>query len=82
MEVRYHKVCYCNYTKFLTREAKGQSESERSVSVYGKSYDVFCNKVIERQSIAKVIENVDVESYSRRAKRFSIAAIVTGSSNN
>jgi hypothetical protein len=22
LEVRYHKVCYCNYTKFLTRERK------------------------------------------------------------
>ena len=43
------KDCYCyyNYTKYVTREAKDQSESERSVSVYEKSYDVFCKGVIE-----------------------------------
>ena len=47
LEVRYHKVCYCNSTKFLTRETKDQSESERPVSVYDKSYDVFCKEVID-----------------------------------
>ena len=41
LEVRYHKVCCCNYTKYVTRETKNQSESERSVSVYKKSYDVL-----------------------------------------
>ena len=75
LEVRYHKVCYCNYTKYVTRETQDQSESERSV--YEKSYDVFCKEVIETDvigdkkimymkdilekfvTIAKVIENVD-----------------------
>ena len=52
LEVRYHKVCYCNSTKFLTRETKDQSESERPVSVYDKSYDVFCKEVIETEVIA------------------------------
>jgi hypothetical protein len=33
-EVRYHKVCYCNYTIFLTRDTKKQSETEKSTSVY------------------------------------------------
>ena len=43
--------CYCNYTKYVTREAKDQSESERSVSVYEKSYHVFCKGVIETEVI-------------------------------
>ena len=47
LEVRYHKVCSSNYTKYVTRETKDQSESERSVSVYEKSYDVLCKEVIE-----------------------------------
>ena len=51
LEVRYHKVCYCNYTKYVTSETKNQSESERSVSVYDKSYDVFCKEVIETEVI-------------------------------
>ena len=51
LEVRYHKVCYCNYTKYVTRETKDQSESERSVSVYEKSYDVFCKEVIETEVV-------------------------------
>ena len=49
LDARYHKVCYCNYTKYVTRETKDQSESERSVSVYEKSYDVFCKEVIEME---------------------------------
>ena len=57
LEVRYHKVCYCNYTIFLTRETKKQSETERSTSVYEKSYDVFFKKVIEDT------ENVDISKY-------------------
>ncbi|XP_028413789.1 uncharacterized protein LOC114536635 [Dendronephthya gigantea] len=51
LDVRYHKVCYCNYTNFLTRETKKQLETERS-TVYEKSYDVFCKKVIETEVIA------------------------------
>ena len=51
LEVRYHKICYCNYTKYVTRETKDQSESERSVSVYEKSYDVFCKEVIKTEVI-------------------------------
>ena len=52
VEVRYQKVCYCNSTKFLTRETKDQSESERPVSVYDKSYDVFYKEVIKTEVIA------------------------------
>ena len=43
--------CYCDYTKYVTREAKDQSEFERSVLVYEKSYDVFCKGVIETEVI-------------------------------
>ena len=51
LEVCYHKVCYCNSTIFLTRETKKQLETEISTSVYEKSYDVFCKKVIEMEVI-------------------------------
>ena len=51
LEVRYHKVCYCSYTRYVTRETKDESESERSVSVYEKSHDVFCKEVIETKVI-------------------------------
>ena len=37
LEVHYHKVCDCNYTKYVPRETKDQSESKRSVSLYEKS---------------------------------------------
>ena len=53
LDVRYHKVCYCNYTKYVTRGTKDQSESERSVTAYEKSYDVFCMEVIETEVIGE-----------------------------
>ena len=36
LEIRYHKVCYCNYTIFLTRETKKQQEHQctRSLMMY------------------------------------------------
>ena len=37
LEIRYHKVCYCNnYTIFLTRETKKQGEHQctRSLMMY------------------------------------------------
>ena len=46
LEVRYHKVCYC------------KSESERSVSVYEKSHDVFCKEVIETEVIGDWRNNI------------------------
>jgi hypothetical protein len=51
LEVRHHKVCYCNYTIFLIRETKKQSETEICTSVYEKSCDVSCKKVIETEVI-------------------------------
>ena len=73
LKVRYHKVCYCNYTKFLTRETKDQSESERSASVYEKSYDVFCKEVIETEVIGdkKIMYMKDI-----REKFVSIAEVI------
>ena len=78
LEVRYHKVCYGNYTKFLTRELK---ENKPSASVYEKSYDVFYKEVVEKEvivgkkvkymkeliekfiTIAKNTENIDASNY-------------------
>ena len=51
VDVCYHIVCYSDYTKFLTRDTKKQLESERLPSVYAKSYDVFCKKVIKTEII-------------------------------
>ena len=70
LEVRYHKVCYCNYTIFLTRETKNQSETERSTSVYEKSYDVFCKKVIETE----VVGNKKIKYRKDLLEKFVIIA--------
>ncbi len=66
LEVRYHKVCYSNYTKFLTRETKERSETEKSTSVYEKSYDVFCKKVIETE----VIGNKQIKYMNELLEKF------------
>ena len=37
LEVRYHKVCCCNYTKYVTRETKGlkdQFQCTRSAMIF------------------------------------------------
>jgi hypothetical protein len=70
LEVRYHKVCYCNYTKFLTRETNKQSETERPTSVYEKSYDVFCKKVIETE----IIGNKQIKYMKDLLEKFVIIA--------
>ena len=70
LEVRYHKVCYCNYTIFLNREMKKKSETERSTSVYDKSYDVFCKKVIETE----VIGNKQIKYMKDLLEKFVIIA--------
>ena len=70
LEVRYHKVFYCHYTIFLTRETKKQSETERSTSVYEKSYDVFCKKVIETE----VIGNKQIKYMKDLLEKFVIIA--------
>ena len=70
LEVRYHKVCYSNYTIFLNRETKKQSETERSTSVYEKSYDVFCKKVIETE----VIGNKQIKYMKDLLEKFVIIA--------
>jgi predicted secreted Zn-dependent protease len=78
LEVRYHKVCYSNYTIFLAREAK---TTTTCVPMYERSYDVFCKEVVETEIIkgkaimymmhllekfvviAKETENVDASKY-------------------
>ena len=78
LEVRYHKVCYSNYTIFLAREAK---TTTTCVPMYERSYNVFCKEVVETEIIkgkaimymmhllekfvviAKETENVDASKY-------------------
>ena len=52
IEVRYHKVCYTNYTKFLTREQKYNEHVYLNIS-YEESFAEFCKEVIEKKLIAK-----------------------------
>ena len=57
LEVWYHKVCYSNYTKFLTRDNETKNEkSTSSPPMYSKSYEVFCKNVIETE----IIENREI----------------------
>ena len=78
VEVRYHKVCYSNYTRFLTRKVQ---ETERCAPQYEKSFEIFCEKVIDTEVIndkqikymkdllqqfvviAQKTENVDASKY-------------------
>ena len=52
------------------REMKKQSETEISTSVYEKSYDVFCEKVIETE----VIKNKQIKYMRDLLKKFVIIA--------
>ncbi len=79
IEVRYHRVCYSNYTKFLTRHQL--IDCEKSVPVYEESFAFFCKEVIEKKiiehkqirylqdllkqfvNIAEKMENVDASNY-------------------
>ena len=50
LEVLYHKVCYSNYTKFLTRDNETKNEkSTSSPPMYSRSNEVFCKNVIEME---------------------------------
>ena len=54
LEVRYHKVCYSNYTKFLARGNETKKEKPTSSPpMYSRSYEVFCKNIIETE----IIEN-------------------------
>ena len=57
MEVRYHRVCYSNYTKFVSRIEKETHNSVTIKSVYEKSYSIFCKEVIE----AGIIERKELK---------------------
>ena len=59
-----------HYTIFLNRETKKQSETEISTSVYEKSYDVFCKKVIETE----VIGNKQIKYMKDLLEKFVIIA--------
>ena len=52
IEVRYHKMCYTNYTKFLTREKKSDENVYLNIS-YEESFAEFCKEIIEQKLIAK-----------------------------
>ena len=47
IEVRYHKVCYAKYTKFLTREQRDQ----QTTPIYEKAYEAFCTDIIEPELV-------------------------------
>lgn len=51
IEVRYHKICYNNYTNFLKLN-KTPSEDQQSGHMYQKGYQIFCEEIVEKQLIA------------------------------
>ena len=77
--MRYHRVCYSNYTKFLTRQQK--IDGERALPVYEESFENVCEEVIKKEiirnkqirylqdllkkfvNIVEKIENVDASNY-------------------
>lgn len=70
MEVHYHRCCYSNYTRFLSREEKETHKSTSIKTIYEKSYGIFCKDVIETQIIQgkeikymKEQDNVDASKY-------------------
>ena len=48
IEVRYHKQCYTNYTRFLNRP-----RSATNAEGYENAFSIFCKEVIEREIIEK-----------------------------
>ena len=68
IEVRYHKSCYRNYTKFLTRD---QKETEKSAPTYEKTFEFFCKNVIEGQ----IIKNKDIIYMKELLNRFIAMAM-------
>ena len=70
IEVRYHKMCYRHYTKFLTRE---QKEIEKSTPTYEKTFEVFCKDVIEGQ----IINNKEIRYMKELLNKFIAMAMET-----
>ena len=48
IEVRYHKQCYTNYTRFLNRP-----RTATNAELYENAFSIFCKEVIEREIIEK-----------------------------
>ncbi|KAJ8391920.1 hypothetical protein AAFF_G00083910 [Aldrovandia affinis] len=49
LEVRYHKTCYRDYTRFLSKTAsKAEEENEPA---FDASYKIFCERVIRQRLI-------------------------------
>ncbi|XP_057711366.1 uncharacterized protein LOC130928664 [Corythoichthys intestinalis] len=49
-EVRYHKSCYCDYTRFLTKPTETATRDEE-MQPYAESYKLFCEQVIRQRII-------------------------------
>ncbi|XP_046900252.1 uncharacterized protein LOC124483752 [Hypomesus transpacificus] len=47
MEVQYHKGCYKQYTRFLTRPEK--PEKEQNEFMFDVSYKIFCERIIRQR---------------------------------
>ncbi|XP_041966359.1 uncharacterized protein LOC121724080 [Alosa sapidissima] len=47
LEVQYHKGCYSQYTRFLTRPAK--AIKEQNEPMFDSSYRVFCERIIRQR---------------------------------
>ncbi|KAI4825615.1 hypothetical protein KUCAC02_021295 [Chaenocephalus aceratus] len=47
LEVRYHKSCYNQYTKFLLRPDK--PETEQDEPMFDASYKLFCDRIIRQR---------------------------------
>ncbi|XP_048099350.1 uncharacterized protein LOC125294548 [Alosa alosa] len=47
LEVQYHKGCYSQYTRFLTRPAKALKEQNEPM--FDSSYRVFCERIIRQR---------------------------------
>eukprot|EP00794_Sanderia_malayensis_P000765 gene765-55_t len=65
IEVRYHKICYTNYTKFLTRK---DNDNPESMPKYQLSYDIFFQKVIEHD----LLKNKQVKYMKELLKNFIV----------
>ncbi|KAG7471692.1 hypothetical protein JOB18_028522, partial [Solea senegalensis] len=54
MEVRYHKSCYRQYTRFLTKSevtVTGTADKEVSEPTFDASYNIFCERIIRQRII-------------------------------
>ena len=52
IEVPYHKKCYLQYTKILTRKIK-----PIGATVYDNAFDIFCVEIIEQ----RIVDNKEIQ---------------------